>query len=611
MSTTAPPRLPGHRDRDHRSNYTSTRGPERTHRSSSFRLGNTRKRGVFLLIITLIALGVFAAKLVQVQGFQGEALAAAAVDQRLRTVDIPANRGEITDINGVPLAVTVEARNVTTDQTLVKDPAAAAAALAPVLNMDEADLQARLTGTRRFAYIAKGITPELWRTVDALHVPGIFSERTSKRVYPANDIGSSVIGFVGADGKGLGGLEYSLDSRLAGVAGSVTYERGAEGSAIPSGETDRTEPVPGSQVTLTLNRDIQFITQQALAEEVAAAQAESGTAVVMTKDGRILALASVPTFDANNPGAADAANRGNRALSDVFEPGSTAKVMTMAAVLNEGGATPTTPFVVPDVIHAGGRDFHDHNEHEVQDLTLTGILAKSSNVGTIMASQSISKETFYNYLTGFGIGQKTGLGFPGESAGILPKIEDWSITSFPAIAYGQGLAVTAVQAASVYATIANDGVRVTPTLIDHYTDADGAITTPVVGSSQRVISSETASNLRQMLEAVVSDEGTGSMAGIPGYRVGGKTGTAQIPDPSCGCYLAEGDVMSSFIGMAPVDDPQIVIGVSIAKPQVGRWGGELAGPVFKRVMTYALQTLQIPPTGTKPESLPIFVPKNG
>ncbi len=556
--------------------------------ASRIRLGSTRKRAGALIVICLFILTIFAGRLLELQAFRGDALAAAAVDQRLRTVTVLADRGEITDRNGAPLASTVEARHITADQTLIAEPYRVAQELAPFLGMQVSEVAERLSGDRRFVYVAKDLTPETWRSIDDLGLAGIFSERTTRRVYPAGEVGANVVGFVGAEGEGLGGIEYAMNAQLSGVDGWRTFERGFAGPAIPTAQTSGEEPVPGQAITLTLDRDIQYVAQRTIAEAVTAAGAESGSVVVMDpRTGEILALASTPTFDANDPAAAEQANLGNRALTDAFEPGSTTKVITVSAVLEEGGMTPDTIIEIPPTLTRAGKVFHDARAHGGYTWDLTTTLARSSNIGMILAAESIGGDAMYDYLRRFGIGQSTGLGFPGETSGFLPAPADWSGTTFPTLTFGQGFSVNAVQAASVFATIANDGVRVPPSLV---MPAAGAPTEP---TGVPVISANTARQVREMLETVVADGGTAPMAGIPGYRVGGKTGTAQAIDPSCGCY--NGDTIGSFIGMAPIEAPELVVAVSIVRPSVQQFGGELAGPVFRDVMTYALQARQVAP----------------
>lgn len=569
---------------------TTRQRPASRRPAQPLRLGNPRRRAGLLLIAALIALTIFAGRLLEIQAFRGDALAAAAVDQRTTTVKVLADRGDILDARGVPLAMTVESRHVTVDQTLVTDAPATAQAIAGVLGTSAGPLIERLTGDRRFAYVVKDITPEQWRAIDDLGLSGIYSERTLKRIYPSGDVAANVVGFVGAEGAGLAGVEYALDDRLSGTDGWRTFER-ARGVAIPGSAATVQDRVSGSPVRLTINRDIQYVAQRTLANEVMATGAESGSIVVMDpRTGDILALAAVPTFDPNDPGAADEANRGNRAVTDVFEPGSTAKVMTVAAVLEEGGADANTVFDIPPTLDRGGKTFHDATRHGGYQWDLATILAQSSNIGTILAAETIPEETMHSYFERFGIGSLSGVGLPGESPGYLPPMQDWSATTFPTLAFGQGFSVNAIQMADVFATIANDGVRVPARIL-----VDSANPEP---EGERIVSERTARTIREMLERVAAAGGTAPMAGIPGYRVGGKTGTAQVIDPECGCYA--GDTIGSFIGMAPIEAPELVIAVTIVKPKVTQMGGELAGPVFREVMTYALQAQRVAPITPDP-----------
>ena len=555
-------------------------------------------------------LSLFGARLVQLQGLDAPTYAAEAEQGRLRTVTLPAARGTITDRNGIALATTVAAVNVTSDQTKVVDPAATAAVLAPVLKLDPTVLQEKLTGDARFVYLAKAVTPATWRTISTLDhpdpdiagLPGIYAEQTSKRVYPAGAVGSNIVGFVGADGKGLGGIEYALDSTLAGRDGTATYELSAGGRRIPSGVDTERDAVPGTDVRLTLDRDIQYVAQKAIAKAVASSQAQSGTVVVYDpKSGDLLAVATAPSFDPNDPGAAPAEDRGDRPLNEAYEPGSTGKIITASALIQEGVITPTTPIVVPNRLYRAGKSFKDFEEHGVEHLTYTGTIAKSSNIGTIKAAERLGNlKRLYPYLTKFGVGEPTGLGLPGEQSGEIPKPGDWSATSGYTMTFGQGYSVNAVQMAEVFATVANDGVRVSPRLVASTTGPNGAVHQTPASKRTRVITPRTARTVRLMMETVLGDGGTAPLARIPGYRVGGKTGTAQRFDPACGCY--RGNTLS-FIGLAPVDDPGVVVAVTLQAPKVAIGGGFQGGPVFKQVASFALESLRIPPTGTKPPGL--------
>lgn len=567
-------------------------------------LQRSARRFYVIATITALIFSAYGAKLVQLQAYQAPELSLSAEKNRTRTATLTAHRGEITDRNGAPLAISVEARNLTTDQTKVVDPAETARQISAILPVDVTELQAALTGNKRFNYLVKEITPQQWNKIKELRLPGVYSEKTTSRIYPSDTIAASLIGFTGAEGNGMSGIEYAYEELLAGENGQMQFEASAGGRQIPQGLFSQKDPVPGVGIRLTIDRDLQYVAEQALAAKVEEAAAKSGTLVAIeVKSGKIMALVNYPTFNANAPEESDPTTWVNRALVDSYEPGSTAKVMTMAAVINENVANPNTQFVIPPVLKRPSKTFRDHEPHPTLQLTLTGVLAKSSNIGTILAAEMLGEETFYNYLKRFGVGEPTGLDFPGESKGRLPEVKDWSVTSFPTFAFGQGYMVNAVQIASMYATIANDGKRIPPSLIEGFIQADGSFSAAPSKEAIEVITPQSAKIVREMMETVVSDEGTAPMASIAGYRVGGKTGTAQVVDPECRCY--SGEVIASFIGLAPVDDPEIVVAIAIHHPKNGRWGGRLAGPVFKEVAQYALQDRSIAPSEGTMTNLPV------
>lgn len=568
-------------------------------------LESPKRRIRFVTFIFLVVMSLFMARLVELQVVRGPELAATAQNSRLQTLPLPALRGNFTDSNGTPIATTVMARNVTVDPTLITDPARTAAALSPILGIPVETIVAALTVDSRFSYVAKRVTPETWKAVAALDIPGVFSEPTTNRIYPNGSLAASVIGYVGAEGTGLGGLEFGLNDQLMGQDGKLTVER-VNGREIPTSERQSIDPINGLSVRLTLDADLQAMLEKSLGEQVRATGAEGGVAVIMEPGtGNILAMATFPTFDPNDAFATDDKSKRNTAVTDVFEPGSTSKLMTMASVIEEGGANPATQFTVENRLSRGGTSFKDYKDHPTERLTLAGVLAKSSNIGTILASESIGQEKLYKYLKKFGIGQSTGMNFPGESGGKLPDInneDEWSDTTFPTLAFGQGLSVNAVQATSVFATIANDGVRMLPRLIAGYSNTEGAYEPSRVDEGVRVVSAKTAKTVREMLEVVVSADGTGKNLQIPGYRVGGKTGTANRYDEATGGYSG---YTSSFIGMAPAEKPALVMSVFIHNPKTSSYGSVVAGPVFKEVMTYALAHRKIPPSTTKPPKLPV------
>jgi cell division protein FtsI (penicillin-binding protein 3) len=566
------------------------------------RLADPRRRLHVALVLICVLLSLFAGRLVQLQGLDASTHVAVAGHDRLQPVTLPAQRGPILDRDGETLARSIDAFHLTTDQTLVVNPAAYALQLDGLLDADARSIQRALTGERRFKYVAKTVSPQTWRAIDELDLQGIYAESASEREYPADAVASNVIGFVGAEGHGLAGIELSMDSVLAGEDGERACQLSAGGHCIPLGNGSRRAPVPGVGVRLTIDRDIQWHAEQVLARQVAAAKADAGNVVVMdSRTFEIVTMATAPTFDPSDPGATDDDNRGNRAIEVAYEPGSVFKPLTMAAVIEEGKAEPGSVLTVPDHLERSGEVINDYYGHDAEPMTLVGVLAKSSNVGTMLAAERIDKNAFREYLVDFGLGARPGLGLPGESVGRLPK--DWADLTRDTIAFGQGVAVSTVQMASAYATIANGGVRLPARLVDATIDADGTETALPPGVPVRVVSDKTAAAVTLMMEAVMGEDGTGHRASVEGYRVAGKTGTAQRVDPSCSCY--EG-YNSSFMGFAPADDPRYVVVVSLLNPRNGNSGGALAGPVFKDVMGFTLAHMGVASTGTEAPEIPLY-----
>ncbi|HWA66361.1 MAG TPA: penicillin-binding protein 2 [Mycobacteriales bacterium] len=551
-----------------------------------------------MLLVTMMLTSLIAARLVQLQGVDRAAYSAAAQEQRLHTVTLTATRGSITDRSGDPLAETVDARDVVADPSEIDHPATVAAALSPVLGIKPAKLVPLLTGTSEYSRLAAAVSPAVGDAVDALDLTGISTPDTSRRVYPDGRLASNVIGFVDAQGEGRGGLEYEYQKQLAGHNGVAHYEVAADGAPIPDGEDVETAAVPGEGIRLTLQRDIQFEAQQAIAAQVKATGALSGTVIVMNpKNGQIYALAVAPGFNPNDLSTANSADLGDPAVTDAYEPGSVIKAVTVSAALQNGLVTPTSKFVIPNTYQYDGTTFHDAENHGTEHLTLTGILAYSSNIGAIQIAKRVGPDRLYDYLRAFGFGQTTGVDLPGESPGLLLPVDQWSGTTLPTLAFGQGLGVTAMQVASLYSTIANNGVRVTPTLIEGTTDAKGTYHAAPAPSRRRVISAGVATEMRQILESVTTNEGTAPAARIPGYRIAGKTGTANRSNGHGGYSGAGYD--ATFVGMVPADNPKLVCEVLLERPIRGYFGGQVAAPVFKTVMSFALRTLGIAPTFTK------------
>ena len=561
--------------------------------------------GVFMIFVLL------ALQLVRVQVIQASEYQSKAANEMESTRNTPAPRGEITDINGVAFARSVSAITIVVDQTQITDPARVANFVAPILGLPVEEVQANITGTRRYSIVLKNgrpaqwdlLTKEIYEYNKALtneqldkRIIGFFPERSFIREYPSGSLISSLVGFVRADGIGATGLESSLNSVITGTDGRYSFANGY-GAEIPGSQREIVAAKAGTTVRLTIDRDVQWVAAKAIAEAVKSSRAASGSVIVMDpRTGEIVAHATAPTFDPNNTKNVDLNLMRNPSVQDVYEPGSTGKVMTLAAALEEKTVAPTTVFAVPYKLKRGGSTFKDHDKHPVQQLTTSGILAVSSNTGTIKIGETLSNDKLYSYLNKFGVGVKTGSGLPGESAGLMPKVKDWSGTTAPTVAFGQGYSVTAMQATSVFATIANNGVRVSPTVIAGTQDASGHFTPAANRTTTRVVSEDTARELRLMMESVVSPTGTAPSAAIPGYRVAGKTGTAWRYNDKTGGYSG---YTASFIGFAPADAPRYVINVTIQDPHNGYYGGLLGGPVFKKVMTFVLQTKHVAPTGTK------------
>jgi cell division protein FtsI (penicillin-binding protein 3) len=580
----------------------------------NFSLAHKRIRG--LVLILAVVMFVFGLRLVQVQALQAGDYRQRAVNEMEKVRTLQAPRGDITDINGVPFARSVAATSIVVDQTQVTDPAKVAAFVAPILNMKVQEVQEAVTGTRKWNMVARNAKPATWlKLSDALdqynsqfkamspdRIIGFFPERSYVREYPSGNLIASLIGFVNHDGVGATGLESSMNSKIKGIDGKYSYANGYK-AEIPGSQSEIIPAQSGTSIRLTVDRDIQWVAQKAIADVVKSTRALSGTVIVMDpKTGHILAHATAPTFDPNDTTKVSLVAMRNPSVLDVYEPGSTGKVMTIAAALEEKKITPETVLTIPDRLKRSVKVFRDHEPHPTQRLTTAGVLAVSSNTGSIKIGEMMSNDKLYDYLTKFGIGTKTGSGLPGESRGILPKVADWSGTTAPTVAFGQGYSVTAMQATSVFATIANNGIRVSPTVIAGTSDASGNYTPSATRENVQVISPETAAQMRLMMESVVSKNGTAPSAAIPGYRVAGKTGTAQRIDDTCGCYRG---YTASFIGFAPADNPAYVISVTIQDPKGMHWGGYLGGPVFKKVMSFVLQSKGIAPTGVVVDPIPL------
>ncbi|GAA3011697.1 cell division protein FtsI [Streptosporangium longisporum] len=570
------------------------------------RLGNPRRRiGIGLMAMTFV-LSIFAGRLIQLQGLDSKVYAAKAAEQRVQEERLPARRGSITDVKGHELALTLEAREIFVDPSEIPDDRRdqVATILAKELNATKQTILAKLADrTSRYQQIAAAADPAAAQRIMAHDLKGVGSKHRYRRDYPGGDLAGTLLGFVGTDGTGLAGLESTYDRLLAGRDGKQIIETGRQGQRIPMTHSTLLAPIEGRDVRLTIDRDVQWAAQKVIADQVEATGSRTGSVIVMdVRTGQVVAMANAPELDLGNWMAAAGADRVNRSVTDVFEPGSTNKVITAAAALESGAVRPETPFTVPDQIRCADQVLKDSHPHPVERLTFSGVVATSSNVGTILATQRIGDEKLHSMLQRFGFGTRPGTGLPGEEAGLLPDWKDWSGSQRCTIAYGQGVSVTALQTASVYQTIANGGVRVTPQVVAGTTGENGAFTASPPAKRTRVISERTAREVSAMLEAAVSEGGTGNLASIDGYRVAGKTGTAMRYDTRCQGYCG---YTATFVGFAPADKPRLVVLAVLQDPQEGHYGGEIAAPVFKKVMTFALKSGKIPPTGTRPSPVRI------
>ena len=555
-----------------------------------------RNRWGLIVLITLLVLVV--GRLAVLQTVDGAEYASAAAQDRLRTYPIAALRGAVLDRDGDPFAYTVDASRVVADPEVVRDPARTALALTDLLDVPVPELTEKLSQDSRYVVLASQISPETTDAIDALELGGIFFEDDPVRLYPAGTVGGQVVGFVGRDGTGLAGVEQAFQEDLAGTPGQRRVEVGSGGNPIPSGIDESSPATDGDTVTLTLDRDLQYVAEERLGEACADGATTRASAVVLdVKTGRVVAMGSCPGYDPGSYSTTDPDLLKNPLVSDVFEPGSVMKAVTLSAALEEGVATPETVLTVNGHIAAGDRVVTDAHDHAPIDWTVTGILAKSSNVGTIMLAREVGDAKLEHYLRAFGIGGRTGIELPGESAGILQDSDDWSGIRAANVAIGQGVSVTTLQMASVYQAIANDGVRIEPRVVESVTDPGGRVTPAPEPARTRVVSEATADRMAYMLEAVVGPGGTAPLGAIEGFRVAGKTGTAQRPNPECNCYEGGGYV-TTFVGFAPADDPQYVVAVDLERPTSAAEGGQVAAPVFADILRFALTADGVVPSGT-------------
>ncbi len=555
-------------------------------------------------LCVLLAVG----QLVNIQVVNAEEYSERGARQRERLIDLPASRGRVYDRNGEVLATSVDSVTIVANPRVFQPwesqpgtrvlPAVAipeaAARIAPVIGRSEEHVAAQLSRDSHFAYLARQLDWEVGEAVRALGLRGIDVLTEPRREYPTGGLAAHVVGFTGIDGDGLQGLEAVYDDVLRGEPGQLAVERAPSGLEIASGFRHLTEAVPGTDVVLTLDREIQHAAERAAAGAVEAHSARGASVVVL--DARtfdVLAMASAPGFDPNDRREADADAWRNRAVTDTFEPGSSQKAFTFAAAIEEGLVAAATRIDVPATLRVSDHEFSDLSTRTTPDLSVAEILERSSNVGTIIIAQRLGAQRLHDHLRAFGYGQRTGLGFPGEAAGQLMPHENWWGTSLPTIAIGQGVSVTLLQLAAGYGTLANDGMSVHPRLLRGTIGSDGQLVPTAPGEVQRVVSESTAAQVRDMLvRAVDGEHATGALARVPGYSVGGKTGTARKPNADGPGYSDH--YVATFAGFAPASDPRVIVAVMVDEP-TPIFGGVVAAPLFSEVMLAALRARGVAP----------------
>jgi cell division protein FtsI (penicillin-binding protein 3) len=540
--------------------------------------------GVFFLLL------VFAAGRTAYLGvFKGASLRKAASDQQITRETVIAQRGAITDRNGVDLAVSEPARDLAADPFLLSDPLAAAQRLAPVLGQTQAVLLRKLSERTGFVYLARSVPARQAAAVLALKIPGVSGTPVMRRVYPRGRLAAQVLGEVGTEGRGLSGLEYSRESLLHGHSGQRRVVSDAIGQPVSITEPHQEEA--GKELTLTLDANIQQRTEDELSAVAQAFSPKDATAIVMDpRTGAVLALANWPQANANDPGSAPAEALQDRAVGFAYEPGSTFKAVTVSGALQEKLITPSSGFNIPDQIQVADRTIHDDTEHPEETLSTSQILARSSNVGAIEIGKLEGAERFNEWVHRFGFGSPSGVDLPGEEAGVTLPLSKYSGSSMGNLPIGQGELVTPMQMATAYSAIANGGILRPP----HIVGAIAGQSVPLP-KGHRIISTETAAALRHMLEGVLGPEGTASEVSIPGYALAGKTGTASKIDPATGEY-SKSAYVASFIGFAPASDPRLLCAIVVDEPQNGSiFGGTVAAPAFGQIMSFALPYLGIAP----------------
>lgn len=556
-------------------------------------MGIVDRRISLLFAAFLILLSFAFLRALWLGAVSGDRLAAAAATQQVVTTEVPARRGTIVDRQGVELAVSEPADDVSATPYLVKDPVRTAARLAPILGVPAAELTTKLA--RRdtgFVYLARRVRAEqaqkIERLTDERLIEGIDLTPGTRRVYPRDWLATQVLGTVGTEGKGLAGVEYLRERQLHGSDGQRRTVRDALGEPLQVHDLRKAQP--GARLELTLDAAIQDKVESVLAGVGKTYSPKSATAIVMDpRTNEILAMANWPRVNANDPGAAPADALQNRAVGLTYEPGSTFKAFTVAGALEDGKVAPDTSFNLPPQIVVADRTIGESHPRGPVTLTTAGILAQSSNVGAIMIGQRLGKVGFDRWVRRFGFSTPTGVDLPGEEQGIVPKVEDYSGSSMGNLPIGQGLAVTPMQMLTAYAAIANGGILRAPRVVRR---VDGEPAPRPRG--RRILSRETAAHVRGMLEGVFASGGTAAEVAIRGYKLAGKTGTANKVDARTGEY-SKANYVASFVGFAPADKPRLLVSVMVDEPKGAIYGGAVAAPAFGKITEFGLSYLRVPP----------------
>jgi cell division protein FtsI/penicillin-binding protein 2 len=556
------------------------------------KLANRRIRLVLtLFVVAFAAMFVRAAWL---QGVRAGSYERLASGQHKATIVDPAGRGTMVDRTGVQLAIGRQATTVYANPRQIQDPAATAAVVAKALRLDPEKVQLALSDrSRGFVYLARKVDPKRAETLQQAGIVGLGFSDEEQRVYPLTHVAAQVLGYAGTDNRGLSGLELGLEKILGGKAGSETVIRDPAGRPIDI--LSSTAAHEGQNVTLTLDHNIQAQAEAVLRNTIDRWQANGASAIVLDpRTGGILAMAVERGYDANRFPIVPKDRQRNRTVTDTYEPGSTFKIVTVSAVLSEGLVTPQTAFTLPYSIHVSDRIIHDAHPRDTERMTVDQILSHSSNVGTITLAQLLGPERLSEWVSRFGFGHRSGIDFPGETPGIVPPLERWSGSTIGTLPIGHGIAITPVQMAAAYGTVANEGVWLQPHLVERVGTKGRP---PVV--ARRILTPLISQQMLRMMEDVVI-EGTGQEAQLPGYTVAGKTGTAAKPDPSGGYSTSR--YVASFVGIVPAKNPRLVILVTVDEPAASIWGGVVAAPAFQQIAGFDLQYLEIPPDA--PETLP-------